>query len=451
MSRAVSHLIPLAARSAWNRRATLALTVLAIALSVCLLLGVERLRLALREGFAQTISGADLIVGARGSALQLMLYSVFHLGDAPAGLNWASAQAIARHPAVAWRIPLALGDSHRGYPVVGTTPACFAHWRHGDGQPLRMAQGRAWNEDDLFSAVMGAEVAEALGYGLGSRVALTHGEGGHEGASSGHDDVHDDHDAHDDHAHDAHDAHDHADKPFTVVGILARTGTPVDRSVLVSLASMEALHLDWQGGVRMSGMAIPAEYVRRFDLTPKRIDALVIGLKSRAAVFMLQRHVDAYRDEALMAVLPGVALAELWQMAGVGESALLAVSALVVAVGLAGLVAVVLAGLNERRRELAILRAVGARPADIFMLLSLEGLGLTLAGAVLGLALLTALGLAAGPWIAAHYGLSLNATLPTASEGILLAAVVGVGLLASLVPGWRAYRLSLADGLTPRT
>lgn len=421
------HLLPLAARSAWNRRATLALTVLAIALSVCLLLGVERLRQGVKDGFTQSVSGADLVVGARGSPLQLMLYAVFHLGEATHNLDWSSVQALSAHPAVAWAIPVSLGDSHRGYPVLGTGQAYFEHFRHGDRQALRLAQGRAFRDgtDDVFSAVLGAEVAEALGYRLGDRITLSHG-GGETGLA------------------------EHADKPFSVAGILARTGTPVDRTVHISLQAMEAIHLDWQGGAPIPGVAIPSEFVRKFDLTPKSVTAVILGLKSRAAVFSMQRYVNGYRDEPLMAVLPGVALAQLWELVGAGEQALLAVSALVVAVGLAGLVAVVLAGLNERRRELAILRSVGARPVDILALLTLEGLGLTLAGAGLGLLMLTGVGLAAGPWIAAHYGIALAAALPAAGEWELLAAVLAVGLLASLLPGWRAYRLSLADGLTPR-
>ncbi|HRH81421.1 MAG TPA: ABC transporter permease [Thiobacillaceae bacterium] len=421
------HLMPLAARSAWNRRATLALTVLAIALSVCLLLGVERLRQGVKEGFTQSVSGADLVVGARGSPLQLMLYAVFHLGEATHNLGWPSVQALSAHPAVAWAIPLSLGDSHRGYPVLGTSQAYFDHFRHGDRQALRLAKGRAFRDgpDDLFSAVLGAEVAEALGYRLGDRLTLSHGSG-EPGLA------------------------EHADKPFTVAGILARTGTPVDRAVHISLQGLEAIHLDWQGGAPIPGVSIPAQFARKFDLTPKSVTAVILGLESRAAVFSVQRYVNGYRDEPLMAVLPGVALAQLWEVVGVGEQALLAVSGLVVAVGLAGLVAVVLAGLNERRRELAILRSVGAGPLDILWLLTLEGLGLTLAGAALGVILLTGLGLAAGPWIAAHYGIVLAVAVPTAGEATLLGSVVAVGLLASLLPGWRAYRLSLADGLTPR-
>ena len=419
----MKHLIVLAARSAWNRRATLALTVLAIALSVLMLLGVERLRQQVRMGFEQSVSGADLIVGARGSALQLLLYSVFRVGEATHNLGWPSVQAIAAHPAVAWSIPISLGDSHQGFPVLGTTPAYFEHFRYGDQQRLSLAQGRAFS--GVFEVVLGAEVAKQLGFRLGDRLTLSHGSGGTDLA-------------------------EHGDKPFVVVGVLARTGTPVDTTVHIGLDAMEALHLDWQGGAPIPGLAIPAEFVKKFDLTPKSVTAVILGLKSRAAVFSMQRYVNGYASEPLMAVLPGVTLAQLWQVIGIGEQALLAVSALVVAVGLAGLVAVVLAGLGERRRELAILRSVGAHPRDILALLTLEGLGLTIAGALLGLLLLTGLSALLGPIAQARFGLSLPLAWPSLDEMKLLGGLIGVGLCASLIPGWRAYRMSLSDGLTPR-
>jgi putative ABC transport system permease protein len=421
------HLIALAARSAWNRRAALSLTVLAIALSVLMLLGVERLRQQVRDSFEQSVSGADLIVGARGSPLQLMLYSVFRIGEATHNMAWHSVQALAANPAVAWVIPLSLGDSHRGYPVLATSPDYFKHFRYGDRRTLRLAEGRPFADgtEGVFDAVLGAEVAAALGYRLDSRIALSHGAG-ETGLA------------------------DHADKPFRVVGILARTGTPVDNTVHIGLPGMEAIHLDWQGGAPIPGLRIPAGYVQKFDLTPKTVTAAILGLESRAAVFAVQRAVNDYRAEPLMAVLPGVALSQLWQVVGYGEKTLLAVSALVVVVGLAGLVAVILAGLNERRRELAILRSVGARPRDILILLTFEGVGLTALGALAGLALLTGLSFVAGPVIEARWGVSLTAAAVSASELRLLAGVVGVGLLASLLPAWRAYRLSLADGLTPR-
>lgn len=416
-------LIRLAALSAWNRRTSLALAVVAMALSVMLLLGVERLRDEARNGFEQSVSGADLIVGARGSPLQLLLYSVFRLGDPGQDMQWASVEKLSAHPAVAWVIPLSLGDSHRGFPVLATTQAYFDHFRTGEQRPLVFKNGRPFQS--IFEAVIGAEVADALGYQPGDRITLAHGSG-----ESG--------------------LADHADKPFTVVGVLARTGTPVDRTVHISLAAMEAIHLDWQGGAPLPGLAIPAEFVQKFDLSPKTVSAAIVGLKSRAAVFGVQRWVNQNRDEALMAVLPGVALAQLWDMLAQVERVLFAVSALVVAVGLAGLVAVVLASLDQRRRELAILRAVGARPRDILALLMLEGAGLVIAGAGLGLLLLTGLIVAAGPVLEARYGLALAARLPGERELFLLGGAIIAGFVASLIPAWRAYRASLADGLTPK-
>jgi putative ABC transport system permease protein len=418
----VRHLLYLASRSAWNRRLTLSLTLTAIALSVALLLGVDRVRRDARESFAQSVSGTDLVVGARTSPVQLMLYSVFRIGEATSGMQWDSYKKLAAHPLVKWAIPLSLGDSHHGYSVVGTTAEYFEHFRYGGGVALAFTAGKRF--ESIFESVVGAEVAERLGYRVGERITLNHGgEVGHA---------------------------EHGDKPFTVVGILARTGTPVDRSVHVPLEAIEAIHLDWQGGAPIAGVSIPAEHVRKFDLTPKAITAVLVGLKSRAAVFRMQRVVNEYPGEALVGVMPGVALAQLWQVVGIAERVLLAVSAMVVAVGLAGLVAVVLAGLNERRREIAILRSVGARPRDIFMLLMIEAVGITVVGALAGVALLGILTLALAPLAAARYGLIIEPTFIAGGEGFLLAAVVAVGVLASLVPGYRAYRLSLADGLTPR-
>ncbi|MFT4265789.1 MAG: ABC transporter permease [Xenophilus sp.] len=416
-------LLCIAWKSAWNRRFTLALTVFSIALATLLLLGVERIRTELRENFASAVSGTDLIVGARTGGTQLLLYSVFRIGSATNNIGWKSVQALEQHPGVAWVVPLSLGDSHRGFAVLATTPAYFERFRYGDRQALQVREGRPFS--DLFDAVIGADVAEQLGYRVGQRITLSHGSGEL--------------------------TPEHADKPFTVVGILARTGTPVDRTVHIGLEAMEAIHLDWVGGAPVPGLKIPAEQVRKFDLAPKNVTAALVGLKNRAAVFAVQRWVQAYPGEPLMAILPGVALDELWQVIGVGEKALLALSGLVGIVSLAGLVSVVMAGLNERRRELAVLRAVGAGARHVLALLALEGAIVTELGVALG-ALLAALGVAAlGPWLQARYGLALHLSAPTLNEGLLLAALLAAGWLASLLPGVRAYRLSLADGLSPRT
>jgi putative ABC transport system permease protein len=413
----------LAVKSAWARRLTLGLTLVAVALATTLLLAVERIRVDARQSFTQSVSGVDLVVGARSGSVQLMLYAVFHAGAASNNIGWKSYEAIASHPAVEWALPLSLGDSHRGFAVLGTTPDYFRHFRYGDRQPLRFTAGQSFA--GVFEAVIGSEVAHQLGYRTGDPITLSHGmsELGPE----------------------------HEDKPFRVTGILAATGTPVDRTVHVGLEAISAIHLDWVGGTPLPGLTIAPEHVAKFDLAPKEITAALVGLKQRSDVFRMQRFVNDFRAEPLLAVLPGVALDELWQTVGLVERTLLAISALVVLIGLAGLAATLLAGLNERRRELAILRALGAGPPQIFAMLTAEGVLVTTLGALLGLLLLTLGSGLAAPWLLERFGIVLGGRWPSGEELTLIGAVIATGLVASLVPGWRAWRMSLSDGLTPKT
>ncbi len=417
-------ILRLALRSLLNRRFTALLTLLSIALSVTLLLGVERLRHEARNSFANTVSGTDLLVGARSGPVQLLLYAVFRIGNATNNISWQSYQAIAADANVAWAVPLSLGDSHRGFRVLGTTPAYFEHYRVGNRQALRFAQGQAFA--GVYDAVLGAEVAAALGYRLGQQIVVAHGAGKVSFAQ-------------------------HDDQPFRVVGILARTGTPVDRTVHVGLAGIEAIHRDWQGGTRLPGRhSGPATAADAADLTPQSVSAFLVGLKSRIKTFHLQRQINEYPDEPLLAVLPGVALQELWQVIGVAENALLVVSGFVVAVGLFGMLAALLTSLQERRREMAILRSVGARPGHVFALIMGEAGFLTLLGAGLGLALLYTALLLAQPLIASHLGLYIAIGWPTPTELGMLSAVLAAGILIGCIPSYRAYRYSLADGMTIR-
>ena len=436
----MNSLLGIARRSAWNRRSTLVWVVVSLALATALLWTLERLRHDIRTSFSQSVSGVDLIVGARSSPVQLMLFSVFHLGSVPQTMSMDSVRALSQHRSVSWVVPLSLGDSHRGYPVLGTTPNYFQHFAYGDKQPLQLKQGQvfAGTLDGLYETVIGAEVARQWGYGLGQTITLAHGLHDH------------DHDHDPAHESAADKGDDHADKPFKVVGILAPTGTPVDRTVHVSLQALEALHLDWAGGTPLPGGQIPPDMARKFNLEPEEVTAALVGLKSRAAVFNVQRFVNIYEAEALMGVMPGVALGELWSVLGMGENALLAVSALVALVSVVSLMAVVLAGLNERRRELAVLRAVGAGPRHVLGLLTLEGLWVTCAGVFAGLLLAQGGMLLATPWLQNALGIRLQMAAPLPSQLALAACVLLAGMLASLGPAWRAYRMSLADGLSPR-
>ena len=419
------YLIRLALASLANRRFTAWLTVFAIALSVCLLLAVERIRTETRSSFASTISGTDLIVGARSGSINLLLYSVFRLGNATNNIRWDSFETIARNPKVKWAIPISLGDSHRGYRVMGTSRAYFEHYQYGRGQALQLAQGQTF-ADDPFAVVLGAEVAEALHYQLGQQLVLAHGVATISLSK-------------------------HDDKPFTVVGILKRTGTPVDRTLHISLQGMQALHIDWQNGVPAQGKGrISAEQARSMDLQPHAITAAMLGLNSKIATFSVQRQINEFRGEPLLAILPGVALQELWSLMGSAEKALFVVSLFVVLTGLIGMLTAILTSLNERRREMAILRSVGARPWHIASLLMVEAFALALAGVLLGLALLY-LGIAlAQGYVQASYGLFLPLALPSRYEWALLGAILAAALLMGALPAWRAYRQSLADGLSIR-
>lgn len=419
------YLLRLALASLHNRRFTALLTIFSIALSVCLLLGVERLRNEARTSFTNTISGTDLVVGARSGAVNLLLYSVFRIGNATNNIRWDSYRAISRQPQVKWAIPLSLGDSHRGYRVLGTSQAYFEHYRYAQGRALELAGGRAF-DDDPFEVVLGAEVAKALGYTLGQQIVLAHGVSTISLVK-------------------------HDDKPFRIVGILAATGTPVDRTLHISLAGMEALHIDWQQGVPARGAGrISAEQARGMDLTPSNITAILLGLNNKISTFALQRQINQFRGEPLMAILPGVALQELWSLMSTAEKALLVVSMFVVLTGLIGMLTAILSSLNERRREMAILRSVGARPRHVAFLLILEAFSLSLAGILLGIAGLY-LGIVLGQdYLQAEYGIHVPFAWPSQDEWHLLGLILASALCMSLVPAWRAYRQSLADGLSVR-
>ena len=413
------NLLLLAWKSLLNRRGTALLTLLTIAVSVALLLGVEKVRLHARQSFTNTISGTDLVVGARSGSVQLLLYSVFRIGNATNNISWDSYQEIIAMPGVRWAIPISLGDSHRGYRVVGTTPDYFEHYRYANKRRLEFSAGRAF--EDTYEAVLGAEVAQKLDYRSGDRLIVSHGIGA-EGLLE-----------------------DHDDKPFTVSGILAPTGTPVDRSVHVSLAGIEAIHINWNKVETDPTLARSST-----DLTPRAITAFMLGLDNRLTAFRLQRDINEFTGEPLLAIFPGVALQELWDLMRVAEQALRIVSVLVAAAAMAGLLTVSLAGLNERRREMAILRSVGAGYLHVMGLLIIESALLTAFGIGIGVMLQNLILLILQPWLVEQFGLYLPLGLPGGREWAMLGGLQLAGIAVGLLPAWRGYRNSLADGLSIR-
>ena len=552
--RAPGIVIGLAFKSLLNRRLTATLTLLSVAMSVALLVGVERIRTEAKASFANTISGADLIVGARGGPLNLVLYSIFRMGDATNNISWESYQAIARRPEVAWTIPLSLGDAHRGFRVLGTDANYFQHYRFGAGRPLEFAQGTMF--DDATGAVLGAEVATTLGYRIGQEIVVSHGIG----------DVSFEH---------------HDDAPLRVVGVLAHTGTPVDRTVHVSLAAITRMHdegghdesaHDQHGehghgdsghheaddesehdepghheaghhdsgdneaahdehgherghnesahdesghhepghdepdhhepghsesghdehGHHEPGHDEPDHHERSHvelhhdepghhepkhdesdhhdaaheehdhdapahnnanahDHAPDAITACIVGLRARPMLLRFQRFVNEYPQEPLLAAVPGVVLQRLWELVAVAELALFAVSAFVVLAGLVGMLTMLLASVAERRREMAVLRAVGAGRGLVFSLLVTEAAVLAGSAAVVGVAVVHAATRLARDALLERFSLALTAQWPTVFELAVIVAVALTGALAAALPAWRLYRFSLADGLSVRT
>lgn len=415
-------LLGLAWRSLLNRRVSALLTVIAVALSVALFLGVEKGRNAAKSGFDNTISGTELIVGAPSGPVNLVLYSVFRIGNATAEISWNAFKMLEDRDDVAWAVPISLGDSHRGYRVMGTTKPYFDRYGYGQGQGLEFSKGERF--DDLFDAVLGSEVARSLGYSLGTPMILTHGLG-RAGLS------------------------DHDNRPFRVVGILKPTGTPVDRTIHVSLEGITAMHVGWESGARNPlADTISEEMIRTFDLTPKTVTAVFIGLERRGSLFRTRRAINTNRSEPLVAIAPGLALGELWAVMGNAERVLLAISAFVIAVGLVSILTSILTSLNERRREMSILRAIGAQPAHILLLMILEAAVLGFVGAVLGAALVQCLFAIGAPILTAQYGIALTGTGLGMVDLVTVGIVTSVAVLLGIFPAITAMRRSLADGLS---
>lgn len=412
-------ILHLAIKSLLARATTVGMTILAIGLSVALFLGVEKVRTGAKASFSDTISGTDLIIGARSGSVQLLLYSVFRIGNATNNLTWSSYQEIAGRSEIAWIVPISLGDSHKQFRVMGTTPEFFSRYKYRSDQSLEFSSGEIMS--DLFDTVLGADVAASLKYEVGDPIIVAHGLASFT---------------------------EHKDQPFQVSGILKKTGTPVDRTVIVSLRAIEAIHVDWQGGSQIQGQKTPVDAIRKMELQPKAVTAALVGIENRLKVFSLQRAINNYPREPLLAILPGVALRELWQIIGIAEVALIGVSAMVVVTALIGMMAMIFSSLNERRREMAIFRAMGARPLVIFGMLIFEASMIAISGAILGFAL-AYIGLYfARPIVDSSFGLWLPSAAPTLNEFLLLAAVVAASIIVSLLPAIRAYRLSLSDGMT---
>ena len=412
-------LLKLTINSLYARLLTVSMTIFAISLSLMLYLSVEKLRSSAYTSFTNTISQTDLIVGSRTGSVQLLLYSIFRIGNATNNITWESYQDIIEKDEVEWAVPISLGDSHKGYRVMGTNKDFFKHYKYRGNKSLVIKDGKYFS--DLYDVVLGFGVAEKLDYQINSSIIVSHGLKSFT---------------------------DHDDQPFKVSGILAKTGTPVDNTIIVSLKAIEAIHVDWSSGAKIPGQVTPIDEIRKMDLATSNITAVLLGINSKLKIFQLQRWINEYPEEALTAILPGVALQELWRIVGVVENILLGISFVVILTTLMGMAAIVLSSLNERRREMAIWRAMGASPKIVIGLLMLEALIISCASIFLSTFLLFILLYFLQPWIDTTYGILVTVEMLSLSDIYIFILFIFAAMFVSLIPALRAYWFSINDGMT---
>ena len=412
-------LLKLTLNSLYARLLTVSMTIFAISLSLMLYLSVEKLRSSAYTSFTNTISQTDLIVGSRTGSVQLLLYSIFRIGNATNNITWESYQDIIEKDEVEWAVPISLGDSHKGYRVMGTNKDFFKHYKYRGNKSLVIKDGKYFS--DLYDVVLGFGVAEKLDYQINSSIIVSHGLKSFT---------------------------DHDDQPFKVSGILAKTGTPVDNTIIVSLKAIEAIHVDWSSGAKIPGQVTPIDEIRKMDLATSNITAVLLGIDSKLKIFQFQRWINEYPEEALTAILPGVALQELWRIVGVVENILLGISFVVILTTLMGMAAIVLSSLNERRREMAIWRAMGASPKIVIGLLMLEALIISCVSIFLSTFLLFILLYFLQPWIDTTYGILVTVEMFSLSDIYIFILFIFAAMIVSLIPALRAYWFSINDGMT---
>ena len=384
-----------------NTLLNILLLALGVATIVLLLLATTQLDQRMRRD----AQGIDLVVGAKGSPMQVILSSIYHL-DVPTGnIPYKQALEISRHRMVKKAIPLALGDSYKGVRIVGTTPDYLAHYG------AKFASGKGWEKP--LEAVIGADVAARTGLALGAKFHGSHGLGD---------------------AGEAHEAH-----PYVVVGILERSGAVLDRLVICSVESVWAMHAEH---LDIKDISDIAKQMREED---KEYTALLIQYASPIAAAILPRYIN--NNSAMQAASPAYETARLFSIIGVGVDVLRGFAlVLVFSAGLSVFIALYNA-LNERRYDLAVMRTLGARPMTLMMLLLFEGLLLALIGGVLGVALGHVLAEFLGYALKAAQQVSVTGWTWVQAEWWVLALAAGVGVVAALIPAWRAYRTDIAGTL----
>ena len=394
------------------RKLTHALNLLMLALGVALIVTLLHTGSALQQRFTRDLDGIDLVVGAKGSPLQLILSSVFHL-DIPTGnIPLEEMEKLKKLPAVKQAIPLALGDNYHGYRIVGTSPDYIAHYA------AQLAQGKAWTKP--MQVILGAEVARMSSLALGQKIAGSHGLGAG--------------------------GEEHAQSPYEVVGILAPSGSVLDRLILTDVGSVWEVHAHHHHHEEAAGHAEDDDDHDEDANAPREITALLIHYSSPYAAVTLPRQIN--KNGALQAASPAMEMTRLYSMVGAGADALEWFGALLILLSGLGFFVTLFQAVQERRRDLALMRALGATRGKLCTLLLAEGLLLGISGAGLGMLLGHGLAYALRLWLEKTRHLMLSPIGIHPYEIYLLLGAMLLSILAALIPAFMAYRADAVRVLT---
>ena len=439
-------------QSLLNRWLSCLLIILTLAFSISLFFTVSRIQESVKSSFQNTVSGVDSVIASRGGDLQILLNSVFLIGEPNNTIKWNTYQDIINHDKIKWAVPISLGDSHKGYRVIGTNNNYFKEIKYSSKKNIEFSSGNSFN--DVFDVVIGSAVASKLNYNIGSDIAISHGLSEAGEVHTFHQKKHDDHadeedDNHDDHADEGHHDHNRENLGFKVSGILNPTGTPIDNAVYVSLAGLEAMHTGWIGNQKVIDVSI--DQIMESELKPKTISSIFVALNNRTQIFQFQRDILNYKKEAISSVMPGITLSRLWMLTGNVDKAFKIITFFIIIIALLGMIAMTIAGLNSRRREMAILRSVGASPSNIVSLLLVESIIISIVSCIVGYILMIVIFSLGKDYLQNNYGIFIDSFSIKNYDLQIIIAIVCAALIATIVPAIQIYKNTLRDGLSVKS
>jgi len=409
-------------KSIRSRILPVSLVTITLMASMVLLLSIERIQKATEEGFNQSISGVDAIIGPRSSSLELVLYTVFHIGRPTNNITMQTVDDIKQRKDIDWLVPIALGDSHKGFRVIATEKNYFQHIKYAGDKPLSMSSGSAFNQ--ISETVIGADVAKKLNYKIGSSLQISHGSGESIGMK-------------------------HDDFSFKVSGILNKTGTPIDQAIFVDLKGYELVHIGWQSGKKLFSLdRFDMSSITNDELTPKTITAAFVGLKSKLTLFKFTKNIQKYSDEAISAVVPGIALSQLWSVIGLVDKGFELLSWIIIVISLIAMVTLIISSIENRKREMTIYRANGASAFFLSKLVVFEALLIGITAIIGAIVFVTIVSYLATDQINVALGITPKFEWVSLEEIKIFGIILLAGVLSSLVPAIMVFRKNIHHGLS---